>query len=223
MEQDIAILIADLSGYTALTEAHGASTAADIIDRYMEVVNTSLVGSCCLHERVGDEVILVSDTADYLLATAILLLQKAHRQRDFLQLHGALHYGTVLYRNNDLFGNTINVTSRMAAKANPGTLVCSTEFIEALNNREILKFQSKGKFSFKNVREEMEIMELVIDRPDAFHTDPVCRMLVNAAESKYTHPLKSGIFFCSQHCLDVYLSNEDNDKKPISLSAAIGH
>jgi len=211
MEQDIAIMIADLSGYTALTEVHGASTAADVIDSYLEVVNTSLVGSSRLHERVGDEVLIVSDSPDNLLATAIQLLQKVWKKPNFLQLHGALHYGTVLYRNNDYYGNVVNMTSRMAAKANAGTLVCSADFFQALTNKEVLQFLSKGKFNFKNVSEEKEIMELVIDRPDVYYTDPVCRMLVNALDNKYTHPLKSGIFFCSQNCLDIFLKNEANE------------
>jgi adenylate cyclase len=210
MEQNIAILIADLSGYTALTEVHGAAMAADIIDAYLEMVHASLVGNSRLHGRVGDEVLIVSDAADSLLATGVQLLQRSHIQPDFLQLHGALHYGMVLNRNNDYYGNTVNLTSRMASKANAGTMVCSTDFIQALNNKEVLQFQSKGKHSFKNVSEERELMELVIDRPDVFLTDPVCRMLINAEDKKYSHPIKSGIFFCSQTCLDIYLRNEAN-------------
>ena len=208
MEQNIAILIADLSGYTALTEVHGPSTAADIIETYVALVQASLVGNSRLHQRIGDEVLIVSDTADALLTTGVQLLQRAHRQAEFLQLHGALHYGTILHRNNDYYGNTINVTSRMASKANAGTMVCSTDFIQALNNKEVLEFQSKGKHSFKNVSEEKEVLELVIDRPEAFYTDPICRMLVNITHSQYVHPLNPGIYFCSQHCLDMYLKNE---------------
>lgn len=208
MEQNIAILIADLSGYTALTEVHGPSTAADIIDTYVELVQASLVGNSRLHGRTGDEVLIISDAADTLLATGVLLLQRAHSQPEFLQLHGALHYGMVLNRNNDYYGNTVNVTSRMASKANAGTMICSTDFIQALNNKDVLQFQSKGKYSFKNVSEEKEVLELVIDRPDAFYTDPVCRMLVNVTHSKYVHPLNHGICFCSQNCLDMYIRNE---------------
>ncbi|HRF16542.1 MAG TPA: hypothetical protein PK977_00190 [Chitinophagaceae bacterium] len=44
MEQKIAILMADLSGYTALTEIHGASSAADLVDKYVEIVEKCLVG-----------------------------------------------------------------------------------------------------------------------------------------------------------------------------------
>jgi class 3 adenylate cyclase/YHS domain-containing protein len=209
MEQDLAILIADLSGYTALTEVHGAETAANIIDTYLEVVNASLIGDSRLHERVGDEVMVVSPSADALLATAVQLLHQAQRRPDFLQLHGALHYGTVLYRNDNYFGSAVNVTSRMAAKAGAGTLVCSQDFIGALANKEILHFQSKGKYNFKNVREEKEMLELVIDRADAFYTDPVCRMLVSATENRFTHPSEPGLFFCSQNCLDIYLGTEN--------------
>jgi adenylate cyclase len=208
MEQNIAILIADLSGYTALTEVHGPSAAADIIDTYVDLVQTSLVGNSRLHGRTGDEVLIISDAADALLATSVLLLQKAHRQPEFLQLHGALHYGRVLNRNNDYFGNTVNLTSRMASKANAGTMVCSTDFIQALNNKEVLQFHSKGKYSFKNVSEEKEVFELIIDRPDTYYTDPICRMLVNVAQSQYMHPINTDILFCSQHCLDMYLRNE---------------
>ena len=60
----MAILIADLSGYTALTETHGASAAADIIDKYVEMVKDSLVGDSHFHERAGDEVMIVSSSAD---------------------------------------------------------------------------------------------------------------------------------------------------------------
>jgi len=91
MEQNIAILVADLSGYTALTETHGALSAADLIDKYVEIVNNSLVGNSYLHERVGDEVMIVSGSPDNLLSSAIVLLSNVLQQYKFLHVHGALH------------------------------------------------------------------------------------------------------------------------------------
>jgi len=91
MEQDLSILIADLSGYTALTEAHGALSAADLIDNYLEIVNDSLVGDSYLHQSIGDEVVVIANTPDHLLATAIMLLQSTVKRFNFLQVHGALH------------------------------------------------------------------------------------------------------------------------------------
>ena len=66
MEENLAILIADLSGYTALTETHGSSTAADMIDKYIEIVKESLVGDSELHQSVGDEVLVVSASPDHI-------------------------------------------------------------------------------------------------------------------------------------------------------------
>lgn len=73
MEKDIAILMADLSGYTALTETHGAVSAADLIDRYISIAENCLVGDSQLHQRTGDEIMFVSDSPDFLLATALKL------------------------------------------------------------------------------------------------------------------------------------------------------
>jgi class 3 adenylate cyclase/YHS domain-containing protein len=204
MEQEIAILIADLSGYTALTETHGATSAADLIDTYIEIVTNSLVGNAFLHQSVGDEVLITSHSPDHLFSTALMLLQNASRQPNFLQVHGALHYGKVVRRNNNYFGSAINLTARMGSHASANTFLCSEEFLNAVpgNSHEVV---SKGKCNFKNVSEEKEVFEIKIDKPAELYIDPICRMIINKENSFIAHPIESNIFFCSQNCLEVYL------------------
>jgi len=208
MEQNIAILIADLSGYTALTETHGAAIAADLVDKYLEIVHESLVGESKLHQRVGDEVMIVSASPDHLISTAIMLIQNCSKEHLFLQVHGGLHCGRILKRNDHYFGSPLNLTSRIAASANNGTFWCSAEFVNVLSDRSSFKFCSKGKHSFKNVSEENEIFELVIEHSNFFHVDPVCRMLIHKKERAIPHPHEQDIFFCSENCLDIYLRNK---------------
>lgn len=210
MEQDIAILIADLSGYTALTETHGSFTAADMIDKYVEIVNDCLAGDSVLHQRVGDEVMIVSTSADDLARTAILLIERCSAQHNFLQLHGGLHYGKVLQRSNHYFGAAINLTSRIASNAAKGTFWCSHQFINALQEKDKFTFRSQGKQSFKNISEENEVLELVIDTVKPFHIDPVCKMLIHKKETAVRHP-QQDIFFCSANCRDIYLKQFSND------------
>jgi adenylate cyclase len=205
MEQNIAILIADLSGYTALTETHGATTAADLIDKYIDIVNNCLVGDTHLHARVGDGVVIISSSADSLIATSIMLFQNT-LEDNFLQVHGGLHYGKILKRNNDYFGTTINLAARIAAKADPGSIWCSSEYINALNDKSELTFLPKGKHSFKNISDEIDVHELIIDNPKTFHIDPVCRMLIKEGRNTISHPGDESLFFCSQNCLDVYIN-----------------
>jgi adenylate cyclase len=204
MEENIAILMADLSGYTALTETHGPVSAADLIDKYIEIVLGCLVGDCELKERTGDEVMIVSRSPDLLLSTAIMIQRNTSKQDNFLQVHGGLHYGTVLKRNNSYFGSTINLASRIAASASPGVFWCSADFVEALTNKSNYVFESKGRHRFKNINQEKEIVELVNAKTHELLIDPVCRMLILDKTVAIQHPEKPGIFFCSSVCLDTF-------------------
>lgn len=204
MEKKLAILIADLSGYTALTEAHGAVTAADTIDKYMDIVLDSLMGNSTLHERIGDEVMIVSDSADDLIETAKMLIHNCSNENYFLQIHGGLHYGNVLKHKDHYFGSPVNITSSIAGTAVNGTFWCSASFIKALSGPSRFSFTSKGKYGFKNVAEDIEVFEINLDNPGAFYIDPVCRMILHHKEKAFPHPLNKDLFFCSSDCLNHY-------------------
>jgi adenylate cyclase len=208
MEENIAILMADLSGYTALTETHGSSGAADLIEKYIMIVRNCLVGDSHLHGVVGDEVIIVSHSADHLIYTALLLVQHTCNEDNFLQVHGGLHFGKILKRNNNYFGTTINLASRITNKATPGTFWCSREYLDALSDQSAFTFESKGKHSFKNISEESEVFELITDYPGALYIDPVCRMVIKKEANAIQHADTPDVFFCSPGCLDIYIKNK---------------
>lgn len=208
MEENIAILMADLSGYTALTETHGASSAADLIDKYLEIVHDSLVGDSELKERTGDAVMIVSASPDFLLSTAAMIITKTSKQESFLQVHGGLHYGTVLKRNDSFFGSAVNLTARIAAKAPPGAFWCSSDFMNALTDKSLFKLEPKGKHQFKNVNGQTEIAELLMANIDGCVIDPVCRMLIVDKTIALQHPEQSEIFFCSKSCLDLFNASQ---------------
>jgi adenylate cyclase len=190
-----------------MTETHGADSAADLVEKFMEIVHGCLVGDCRLHSRTGDEVVIVSYSADELLTSAIQLVQKTSGEDNFLQLHGGLHYGKILNRGGNYFGTTINLASRIASRASSGTLWCSRDYLDALENKSALSFHPKGKYAFKNLSEEFEISELVISELPSCHIDPVCKMRINEPEKAIRHPEEANIFFCSDHCYSVYRKN----------------
>lgn len=204
MEQDIAILIADLSGYTALTETHGSVSAADLIDKYIRIAENCLVGNTKMHERTGDEIMFISDSADSLLETALKLEANAVSEENFLLVHGGLHFGKVLKRANNYFGSAINLVSRIAAKAVPGMFWCSDDFVGSITDKSICKFMSKGNFTFKNITEEKEVFELSIERIKTNYVDPVCRMLIVNTKNAIPHPNEGELYFCSSQCLKIY-------------------
>lgn len=208
MEKDVAILIADLSGYTALTETHGAAAAADMVERYLKLVNHCLVGDSQLQERTGDEVMILSSSPDQLLATALLLLQSSHTEENFLLLHGGLHYGKLLKRENSYFGTAINLASRIAAKATAGSIWCSQHFLAALSGTAPAAFAAKGKHSFKNLSEEAELFEVQQENKKTLYIDPVCCMLILDEKNAITHPSLPGTYFCSVNCAALFTSRK---------------
>jgi adenylate cyclase len=207
VEKNVAILMADLSGYSALTETHGSFTAADLIDKYMSLAENCLVGDCMIHQQTGDEIMFISDSPDVMLATAKQLAANTAKVEYFLQVHGGLHYGPVLKRGTNYFGSTVNLTARIAAKAAAGTFYCSTEFNNSITDESICIFQPRGNHSFKNISEEKELFELDIDKMSSSFIDPVCRMLILQPANAFRHPNEE-IYFCSSKCLNAYQENQ---------------
>lgn len=208
MEENTAILMADLSGYTALTEIHGAVSAANLIDRYVEIVEKCLVGDSRLKERTGDEVMIVSASPDHLLSTAVMIMKYTSKEENFLQVHGGLHYGKVLKRGDSYFGSPINLASRIAANATEGTFWCSEEFVNSTTNKSACTFEPKGKHRFKNINGEKEIFEVSIEKTKTSYIDPVCRMLILNPQKAIHHPGHNEHFFCSSHCFDYYRESQ---------------
>ncbi len=75
--------IADLSGYTALTETHGDEHAADVVTQYGLIVESVVDSPVRCIERVGDEALIVSPEAATAIQTAVRLLQAAEREPFF--------------------------------------------------------------------------------------------------------------------------------------------
>jgi adenylate cyclase len=207
MEKNIAILMADLSGYTALTETHGPSSAADLIDKYMHIAENCLIGDSKLHQCTGDEIMFVSDSPDSLLATALMLEANSASEENFLQVHGGLHYGKVLKRAGNYFGSAVNLASRIAAKAVAGTFWCSDEFVNSISDKTMCTFKSKGNHLFKNISGEKEVFELNIEKIQKNYIDPICRMLILDTQNAIRYHGKDKVYFCSSQCLGIYQEN----------------
>ena len=207
MEKNVAILMADLSGYSALTETHGAVTAADLIDKYISLAEKCLPGNCRLHQQTGDEIMFVSDSADVMLATAQQLALSTAKEEYFLQVHGGLHYGSVLKRGTNYFGSTVNLAARISAKAAAGTFYCSAEFVSAITNKPAGLFQSQGEYLLKNITEKKELFKLKTGRINTSFIDPICRMLILNTNKAFRHPDEES-YFCSSQCLSLYQESQ---------------
>jgi len=203
MENELAILLADLAGYTAMTEAHGGESAAKIVRKYMDLVDRSLVGTSKLHQRVGDQVVIIAHNAEDLLETARHLNKLTGDEHDFLSIHAGLHYGPVFIDGDNLFGSTINIAARIMNIAQRGEILCSQSFIAQLNQETSAR--SIGKHKLKNIPDELELFILAEPIKTSLHIDPVCHMQVDAMKIAITAVYENITFhFCSTNCRDSF-------------------
>jgi adenylate cyclase len=204
MEQYVAILMADLTGYTAMTDVHGGASAAKLVNKYMQLVEESLFGTTQVVQRIGDQVVMIAQVPLDIIATAQKLITVAHKHH-FLSIHMGIHYGSILIDNGNLFGSPINVASRVMNLANRGQILCSSAYVNELPSGIDFKFVSIGKHKFKNVFTHIEIFELSTTQSNPFHIDPVCHMLVDPAnEDHFVSYQNEKFHFCSSHCMTLF-------------------
>lgn len=111
MEREIAILMADLTGYTAMTDVHGGASAAKLVNKYMEIVEAARHGTTQVMQRIGDQVVMIAGDSGDLLETSKRLDTLTREEHHFLSIHAGLHFGQILIENHNLFGPTVNVAA----------------------------------------------------------------------------------------------------------------
>jgi len=205
-------MIADLSGYTALTEAHGDVSAAKVVSRYVEIVENSLQPGAYLAERVGDEVLVISPRVDGVLRTAIKLRDEVEQEPYFPTLHAGIHAGGMLEENGRFFGTALNLTSRLAAHAKGEQILCTREVVTLATHIRDIDFRALGVVQFKNISKPIAIFEVVsaFRRTEQKVIDPVCRMQVTPETAPAMLPFRgTTYYFCCFECAKAFAEHPD--------------
>jgi adenylate cyclase len=126
-----AIVFVDLSGFTRLTQEHGdesAVHAATSLQRRADEAARRYGGR--LVKLLGDGAMLRLTDATAGLDVALDLVETMSGE-GALSSHAGVHAGPVVERDLDVFGQTVNVASRIADVAGPGEVLASEAVAEA--------------------------------------------------------------------------------------------
>jgi adenylate cyclase len=204
MGGEYTFVIADLAGYTALTEAHGGAEAAKTVARYTELASNALLPGARLVERVGDQVLIVSNDPRGAVTTAIHLRDAVDREPLFLGVRIGLDAGTALEQDGRYFGSALNIAARVTAHARGGQILCTAHVASAVRDMPDMCCVSVGAVRFKNVAEPVELFE-VASTIQSLTVDPVCHMHVDAATAPARLPFNDATYyFCSFQCAETF-------------------
>lgn len=150
------VLFADVTGSTRLYEAAGNSAAAEAIRKCLDVVRDATEASGGrVVKTIGDELMALFPDPDRAtqaatrMHLAVNALPPVEGQK--LSLRIGFHAGPVVQRDGDIFGDTVNLASRLAAQATKGQVLTSADTVTKLTpllrgaTRRLYDITVKGK------------------------------------------------------------------------------
>jgi adenylate cyclase len=148
----VAIAFADLAGYTQLTEREGDLHALDVVDRFLQTINTTLPDGARVIKTIGDEVMIIGSDPEALTAWAVALqtlLDEPPRPRI------AVHYGYAQYRDGDYYGREVNLAARVSSESGAGQVLVTRPVVEASGPR--VRFTAIADVQLRGFSDSTEI------------------------------------------------------------------
>ncbi len=160
----VAILAADVVGYSRLMEQDETSTLTELKGRWNDVLEP-LVAS---HEgrifkRIGDGMLVEFGSAVAAVECAVELQKAMAAANDDAQadrrivLRIGVNLGDVMVDGGDLYGAGVNVASRIEGLADPGGVAISNAVHEHLHGRLSIDFIDGGSHEVKNIERRLHI------------------------------------------------------------------
>ena len=211
---DGTFVFADLAGFTALTEAHGDTEAADLAERFCASVEELLpdTGAQAV-KTIGDAVMLRVEDAATAVSVALEIAAEVGSQPGLPSVRIGMHTGAAVERDGDWFGAAVNTAARVSALARGGEVLLTDATRRAAGDRvEAVKFADHGRHELRNVAEPVLVYRAIHEgaRVRSLPVDPVCRMAVDPSDAAgaLTHD-GTEHHFCSYECVRAFAADPD--------------
>lgn len=165
--QTLVILFADIKGSVDFFQEMGTLVARNWILKLFRM----LTGVISIHEgkhlkNIGDALLAVfHDPGEAARAAQRMqtIIHEYNKSVDASQAYAiriGMNLGSVLFENNDVFGNAVNIASRVQDMTPPGRIFITRDLFEALPGDAGVETLFVGEESLKGVRQPIGIYEI---------------------------------------------------------------
>ncbi len=154
-----AIMFTDMVGYTALMQKDEKKAKA-LRDRHrsvLEEIITKHQGRILQYYGDGTLIIFGSAIESVLCAVEI---QRELQKEPVIPLRIGIHSGDIVYDDEGVYGDGVNIASRIEALSISGAVLISDKLYGEIKNYPTLLAESMGSYQLKNVMEPIEIFAL---------------------------------------------------------------
>lgn len=160
MESKLATtIIADVSDSTPFYEFMGDDQAQKLIqheiNRLREVLHAH--GGIPVGQK-GDDVLCYFDDPNAAIQAALEMVRKP--PGSLLSIHAGVHHGPIVVAENGIFGETVNLTARLATAANPGEACVSDDVVARLRPELKTLLRPIGQLRLKGVSDPVLVSSL---------------------------------------------------------------
>ena len=138
-----AVGFADMAAFTALTRRSSEADLRNVLESF-ESTATDVVGAHGgqIVKTIGDEVLFVADDPRDGAVIALELVDAAEQSDVLPALRIGLAAGPVVSRLGDVYGQTVNIASRLTSVARPGSILVDATMAGVLSGDEALSLKS---------------------------------------------------------------------------------
>ncbi|MEM1119324.1 MAG: adenylate/guanylate cyclase domain-containing protein [Bacteroidota bacterium] len=157
-----AILFADIVGYTALMQKD-ETQASRLLQKFRYTLNEK-VGQYAgeIINNYGDGCLCTFESAVDAM-TCAKTIQLIFQAEPKVPVRIGLHSGDVFFEDNNVFGDSVNIASRIESLGVAGAVLFSKRIKRDIDNQTIFDVAPVGEFEFKNVNKSMEVFALAND------------------------------------------------------------
>lgn len=168
-----AIMFTDIAGYTSLTESD-ENLALKLLDEHRKIVRPLISTHGGKEVKTMGDAFLVEFTSAVKAARCAIEIQKSLREfnasrraEEKILLRVGIHLGDVVHSERDVYGDAVNVASRIEGLSEPGGISVSRQVYDSVRNKlRDVKFESLGLRQLKNVSSDIEVFKIIIPRED---------------------------------------------------------
>lgn len=160
------ILFADIAGSTQLYEQVGDAKAEASISNMLELIAETVERhQGVVIKTIGDEIMCRFGTPSPAIAAAsdvqIETELQAKISKAKLSVRIGLHHGPAILKNNDLFGDAVNVAARMATIAKANQIITTDDVVSALPKWQADKARKFDRTIVKGKKDPITIYEII--------------------------------------------------------------
>ena len=164
-----AIMITDIVGFSKEMENNEENTYSKLL------VHNEMIRKSISKNR-GEEVKTIGDAFLVRFKSAVDAVKAATNiQKEFMKYNRGrkevdqilvrigMHIGDILIRDNDVFGNGVNIASKIESLAEPGGICISADAYNVVRKSIDINVLSLGRKALKNIKDSPEIFKILIN------------------------------------------------------------